>query len=106
METIENNCFLSAIQYDKNIDNLVIDVPRDLVIDKNLTIAGELLILAANIYSKPGICLSGKKVTFVANKIRFLGPINAQEFDRYNNKSSIKGPMPGGTSHLLAAYKR
>lgn len=90
---IESNCFLSATHSGERIGNLVIDIPRDLVIDKNLTVTGMLLIRAKNIYSKPGICLSGVKVTLVADQIRHLGPIEGEKFVEYSNESHIEGPM-------------
>lgn len=102
-EIIESNCFLPAIHSGES-DNLVIDIPRDLVIDKNLTVTGNLLIRAKNIYSKPGICLSGVKVTLVADRIRHLGPIKAETFEKYCSESYIKGPTPGGTSYSLTHY--
>lgn len=97
-QIIGNRCFLSGIEYDKSAGNLVIDIPRDLVIDKALSVAGALLIRATNIYSKPGICLSGNKVTLVANQIRYLGPINAPQFESYTNDIRVKGPMSASSS--------
>ena len=103
-QIIESNCFLSATHSGEKIGNLVIDIPRDLVIDKNLSVTGMFLIRAKNIYSMPGICLSGVKVTLVADRIVHLGPIKAGESDSYSNRSYIKGPMPGGSSGSLTYY--
>lgn len=104
-QVIKNNYFLSTMRSGMRTGNLIIDIPRDLFIDEDLTVTGMLLIRASNIYSKPGVCVSGIKVTFVAKKIKYLGSIKAIAFDSYKNKSYVKGPMPGGTSYgLLWSY--
>ena len=103
--TIETNCFSFLSQIEKKSSvNLVIDIPRNLFIDEDLSVKGALLIRAKNIYGKPRVCLSGEKVTFVAGQIIYLGSIEAQRSDSYSNASFLKGPVPGGSSSSLKHY--
>lgn len=91
-------------QIAESISNLVIDLPHDFIIDKDLSVLGSLLIRAKTITSKSGICLTGNKVTLVAEEINHLGPIKALIYEEYSYKSYIQGPYPGGSSHSLKAY--
>lgn len=79
----------------EKISNLIIDVKGEFIITKDITLLGSILIRAKKIFSDSNVCLSGKKVTFVAEQIDYLGSIKALTFDSYANKSHVKGPMRG-----------
>ena len=89
----------------ESISSIFINKPNDnFVIDKNMSVIGTILIRAKSLTSESDICLSAKKVTFVAETINYLGQINALTFDDYTYKSYIKGPFPGGSSHSFKSY--
>jgi len=89
---IEDNFSSSRRNYE-NTHNLVIDTPRNLVIDKDISVSGELLIRAKNIYSKQTICLSGERVILVANTISYLSSIKAQQFKIYSKECHVVQPI-------------
>lgn len=103
-KTIEDDVFLSKLNYVNNGYNLIIDKEDILIIDTNVFVKNNILIRARCILSKQDMCLSGKKVTLVAHRINYLGPIRAVEFNKYSDISYIRGPMRGGTGYSLQHY--